>query len=46
MFLGEDTTRMNLIEIRWEGGDLMHLALDRDNWQTLMNTVMNLWVPW
>jgi hypothetical protein len=27
-----------------EGVDWMHLAQDRDQWQALANTVMNLWV--
>jgi hypothetical protein len=30
---------------RWEGAAWMHLALDRDQGQALVNTVMNLWVP-
>jgi hypothetical protein len=30
-------------EVGWEGGmDWMHLAQDRDQWQTLLNTIMNL----
>jgi hypothetical protein len=24
----------------------IHLAQDRILWQTIVNTVMNLWVPW
>jgi hypothetical protein len=31
-----------LREIGWKGVDWMHLARDRDQWQALMNTVMNL----
>jgi len=27
------------------GGDWMELAQNRDRWQALVNTVMNLWVP-
>jgi len=27
------------------GGDWMELAQDRDRWQALVNTVMNLQVP-
>jgi hypothetical protein len=34
---------MDLREIRWEGVDWIHLAQDRDQWQGLVNTVMNLW---
>jgi hypothetical protein len=37
--------RMDLREIGWEGVDWMHLAQDRDQWQALVNTVMNLHVP-
>jgi hypothetical protein len=29
----------------WEGVDWIHLAQDRDQWQALVNTVMNLQVP-
>jgi hypothetical protein len=36
--------KMELREIRWKGMDWMHLAQDRDQWQALVNTVMNLWV--
>jgi hypothetical protein len=36
---------MNLMEIRWEGVDWMHLAQGRDQWQALANMVMNLQVP-
>jgi hypothetical protein len=36
---------MDLREIGWEGVNWMHLAEDRDQWHTLMNTVMNLQVP-
>jgi hypothetical protein len=28
----------------WEGVDWMHLAQDRDQWLTVVNMVMNLWV--
>jgi hypothetical protein len=40
----EDNIRMNLIEIEWEIVDWIHLAQDRDQKRTLVNTVMNLWV--
>jgi len=35
---------MDLREIGWEGVDWIHLAQDRDQWQDLVNTVMNLQV--
>jgi hypothetical protein len=40
----EDNIRMDLRKILWED-DWMHLALDRDRWQALINTVMSLRVP-
>jgi hypothetical protein len=40
-----DNIRMYLREIGWEGVDRMHLTQDRDQWQALVNTVMNLRVP-
>jgi hypothetical protein len=36
---------MDLMEIRYEGVDWMHLAQDRDYWQALVNMVVNFWVP-
>jgi hypothetical protein len=36
---------MDLREIRWEVVDWIHLALDRDQWRAVVNTVMNLGVP-
>jgi hypothetical protein len=41
----EDNIRMDLRKIGWEGVNWMHLAQDRDQWQALVNTVMNLMVP-
>jgi hypothetical protein len=41
----EDSIKMDLREIGFEGVDWIHLAQDRDWWRALMNTVMNLWVP-
>jgi len=34
-----------LIEVGWEDVDWIHLAAGRDQWWSLVNTVMNLRVP-
>jgi hypothetical protein len=36
---------MDLGEIEWEGVDWIHLAHNRDQWQALVDTIMNLQVP-
>jgi hypothetical protein len=36
---------MDLTKVGWEAGDWIHVAQDRDQWQALVNTVLNLWVP-
>jgi hypothetical protein len=41
----KDNIRMYLREIGWKSVDWMHLAQDRDQWWTLVSTVMNLWFP-
>jgi hypothetical protein len=41
----EDNIRMNLREVRWKGMDWVCMAQDRDQWRTVVNTVMNLRVP-
>jgi hypothetical protein len=41
----EDNIGTDLKEIVWEGVDWMHLAQDRDQWKTPVNTVMNPWLP-
>jgi hypothetical protein len=38
------TIKMDLREIGWDGMDWIDVAQDRDQWRTLVNTVMNLWV--
>jgi hypothetical protein len=38
----EDNIRINLRERGWEGVDWIHLAQDRDQWQALVNTIMNI----
>jgi hypothetical protein len=40
-----DNIKMDLREIGWNGIDWIDLALDRDQWRALVNTVMNLRVP-
>jgi hypothetical protein len=37
--------KMDLREIGWGGMDRIDLSQDRDQWTTLVNTVMNLRVP-
>jgi hypothetical protein len=41
----EDNIRMDLRETGWEDVDWIHLVQDRDQWQALVNTVMDLRVP-
>jgi hypothetical protein len=41
----EDNIKINLRDIAFAGVDWIHLAQDRDRWQVLVNTVMNLRVP-
>jgi len=41
----KDNIRMDIKEIGWEGFVWVYLAQDRDQWRTLVNTVMNLRVP-
>jgi hypothetical protein len=36
---------MNLREIGFGNVDWIHLAHDKDQWRTVVNTVMNLLVP-
>jgi hypothetical protein len=40
-----DDIKMDLGEIGLDGRDWIKLALDRDQWRALVNTVMNLRVP-
>jgi hypothetical protein len=41
----KDNTRMDLREIGWEDVDWIHVAQDRDQWRTVVNTVMEIRVP-
>jgi hypothetical protein len=40
-----DSIKKDLREIGWDGMDWIDLALDRDKWRALVNTVMNFRVP-
>ena len=40
-----DNIRLDLQEMRCGYMDWIGLAQDRDRWQTVVSTVMNLWVP-
>jgi hypothetical protein len=40
-----DNIKMDLIETEWDGVDWIDMALDRDQWKALVNTVLNLRVP-
>jgi hypothetical protein len=40
----DEGIRMDLRETEWRSVEWIQLAQDRDRWQTLVNTVMNLWV--
>jgi hypothetical protein len=42
---GRKIFKSDLRETGWEDVDLIYLAQDRDQWQMLVNTVMNLGVP-
>jgi len=41
----EDNIRVNCRETGWEGVDWMHLCQDRDQWQAIVNMVVNIWGP-
>jgi hypothetical protein len=40
-----DNIKMYLRELGWDGMDWVYLAQNRDQWRALVNTVMNLLVP-
>jgi hypothetical protein len=40
-----DTIKMDLREIGWGGMDWIDLAQNRNQWRSLVNTIMNLRVP-
>jgi hypothetical protein len=41
----EDSSKMDLKTIMCEGMEWIHLAQDRVQWQALIITIMNFWVP-
>jgi hypothetical protein len=41
----EHNIKMDHSELGMEGVYWIHLAQDRDQWQALVSTAMNLWVP-
>jgi hypothetical protein len=43
---GDDNIKIDLREIGWDGKDCIGVALDRDQWRALVNTVMNFPVPY
>jgi hypothetical protein len=38
----EDNIKIDLREIGWDDMNWIHLAQNRDQWQTLVNMIMNL----
>jgi hypothetical protein len=40
-----NNSKIDLIEIGWDGTDWIDLAQDRDQWRAIVNTVMNFRVP-
>jgi hypothetical protein len=41
-----DSIKMDLREIGWDGVDWIDMSQDRDQWSALVDTVLNLRVPW
>jgi hypothetical protein len=42
----EDNIRMDVRELGFEGVDQIHMTQNRDRWQALMNTVLNVFHEW
>jgi hypothetical protein len=41
----DDNIKVDINEVECRVMDSIELAHDRDRWQTLVNAVMNIWVP-
>jgi hypothetical protein len=41
----DDYIKMDLRDIWLEGVNWIHLAQHRDQWQALVKTILNLWMP-
>jgi hypothetical protein len=41
----EYNIRMDLQEIGWEDVNWIHLPQNKSQWKTLVNMVINLWIP-
>jgi hypothetical protein len=37
---------MDLVEVGWGDVDWIGLGQDRDMWRALVNSVLNLWIPY
>ena len=44
-FRWEDNIKMDLQEVGCGGMDWIGMAQDRNRWSSLVNVLMNLWVP-
>jgi hypothetical protein len=40
-----DNSRMDVGDMQWDDVDWIGLALDRNRWRALVNSVLNHWVP-
>jgi hypothetical protein len=45
IFRWEDNIKTDVRKIGWKGVDWIHLAQDTDGWPTLVETMMDFWVP-
>jgi hypothetical protein len=40
-----ENIKMDITEIGWDGMNWIDLVQDRDQWRSVVNMVINLWVP-